>query len=516
MTHRFEDVINALVAAEDLVPVNDWIVEGIQIWPLVRLRLYFSGLKHEFDGANTSAPVRMKLPKSLAKIAAMATGQARKALSSLRDPGRIALRAKRGSVLFFSDGVSFAHFDGKWLERFCDPLIETLRESGVATHLWVPAHTYYTPRYSASEWIQSGIDRAQLNGVMRLLTRGADGLRLPGHAEFLQLLRDRDFDTDEFSTARISSDAARIAAVSKYFRRRLVRLRPKLVFIVSYYAIEGYALVKACRELGIATIDLQHGVQGRIHPGYGQFTVAPADGYQLLPDYFWSWSNEEAEVISEWSTARVARHRAIVGGNPWLESWLSAGTAAVKEYDARIGELQRQARARHHVLVTLQFGLAFETFLKPLAELALRAGPDWRWWIRLHPAILGLGPEIHRRLNDFGMANFDLDNASSLPLYALLRHMDLHMTYSSSVVLEAAAFGVPSFVCGTAGEELFPQQVASGEARRLWLESAEPRDLEAFIHMRTRRVDIGYRSLSTAALQQLCAAAGIAGGDLQG
>lgn len=516
MTHRFEDVINALVAAEGVVPVNDWIAEGVQIWPLVRLRLYFSGLKHEFDAANTSVPPRMKLPKSVAKIVAMASGQTRKVLSSLRDPARAARPAKRGSVLFFSDGVSFARFDGKWLERFCDPLIETLHESGVATHLWVPAHTYYTPRYSASEWIQSGIDRAQLSGMMRLMKHGVAELRLPGHTEFLQLLRERDFATDEFSTARISSDAARIAAVSKYFQRRLAQLQPKLVFIVSYYAIEGYALVKACRELGIATIDLQHGVQGRVHPGYGRFTVAPPDGYQLLPDYFWSWSSEEAEVISEWSAPRTTRHRAIVGGNPWLGSWLSADGPAVKKCDAQIGELQRQAPARRHVLVTLQFGLAFETFLQPLAELARRAGPEWRWWIRLHPAILDLGPEIRRRLNDCGMTTFDLDNASSLPLYALLRHMDLHMTYSSSVVLEAAAFGVPSFVCGTAGEELFPQQVLSGEARRLRLESAEPHDLESFIQMRAGPVDTGKRSLSSAALRELCAAVGIPDGTLHG
>ena len=51
------------------------------------------------------------------------------------------------------------------------------------------------------------------------------------------------------------------------------------------------------------------------------------------------------------------------------------------------------------------------------------------------------------------------------PLYALLRHMRVHVTAASSVVLEAARFGVPSVIYHLDGTDLFPAELARGQAR---------------------------------------------------
>jgi hypothetical protein len=59
----------------------------------------------------------------------------------------------------------------------------------------------------------------------------------------------------------------------------------------------------------------------------------------------------------------------------------------------------------------------------------------------------------------------EIATASVLPLYSLLRLADLHVTHSSSTVVEAAEFGVPSLVLSRYGLELFPEQSASGMAR---------------------------------------------------
>jgi hypothetical protein len=58
----------------------------------------------------------------------------------------------------------------------------------------------------------------------------------------------------------------------------------------------------------------------------------------------------------------------------------------------------------------------------------------------------------------------NLDAASDMPLYALLPHMDRHVTHSSSVVLEAEAYDVPSIIFSQYGMELFPDQINSGMA----------------------------------------------------
>lgn len=63
-----------------------------------------------------------------------------------------------------------------------------------------------------------------------------------------------------------------------------------------------------------------------------------------------------------------------------------------------------------------------------------------------------------------GNENFELDMATDAPLYALLRHSDVHVTHSSSTVIEAEVFGVPSVIFSAYGAEFFPEQIAAGWA----------------------------------------------------
>jgi hypothetical protein len=53
-------------------------------------------------------------------------------------------------------------------------------------------------------------------------------------------------------------------------------------------------------------------------------------------------------------------------------------------------------------------------------------------------------------------------SAHELPLYALLRRADLHVTQVSTVVIEAQQFGVPSVMTAPSAAELFPEQLATG------------------------------------------------------
>jgi len=63
-----------------------------------------------------------------------------------------------------------------------------------------------------------------------------------------------------------------------------------------------------------------------------------------------------------------------------------------------------------------------------------------------------------------GIKDVELGQATSLPLYALLRHMDLHITEYSSTVIEAEAFGVPSVVMNPLEADMFQEQISSGWA----------------------------------------------------
>ena len=72
--------------------------------------------------------------------------------------------------------------------------------------------------------------------------------------------------------------------------------------------------------------------------------------------------------------------------------------------------------------------------------------------------------KIRQLLKQCQSANIELDLATDLPLLALLRHADVHITHCSSTVIEAESFGVPSVITHIIGTEGFPEQIASGMA----------------------------------------------------
>jgi len=86
------------------------------------------------------------------------------------------------------------------------------------------------------------------------------------------------------------------------------------------------------------------------------------------------------------------------------------------------------------------------------------------WWLRVHPGKVKEKDVFKRLVQEAGISTGEVDLATDFPLYALLRQMDLHLTFYSSSVLEAKDFGVPSVVVGDYGKELFSDQISSGWA----------------------------------------------------
>ena len=78
-------------------------------------------------------------------------------------------------------------------------------------------------------------------------------------------------------------------------------------------------LLLAAKRNGIRTIDIQHGVQSENDFLFSSWTNIPTNGYELLPDIFWCWSNVEKENIDKWTVNSDNLYSAFTGGNPVLE-----------------------------------------------------------------------------------------------------------------------------------------------------------------------------------------------------
>jgi hypothetical protein len=164
-----------------------------------------------------------------------------------------------------------------------------------------------------------------------------------------------------------------------------------------------------------------------------------------------------------------------VGGNPWLSIWrVDSAWPGVTDAIATARALKERCGVRPVVFVTLQFGLAPHEQLEPLAELITLGSEQFEFWVRLHPMMLAERDLVRRYLH--APDNCLLDESSDLPLQALLPQADLHLTHSSSSVIEAVQCGVPSLLYSDWGRELFEDQVAEGTA---WVETGGPSALLA-------------------------------------
>lgn len=449
------DALALINRIETELAVDRWRLHGVQAWPLVRSRIALAA----FDDAVGAGWQRGGRRQRVARRAAAAARSAAALLhpDALRGPGP----RRPAQVVIVTDGVATARVDGRAFDVVGDPLRELAAAAGASTSTWYTTYACPQPRSTPGTLVQWRLDRAQ---ALRLPWRAA-APQLDGYERCLELAAAAGAAREALAPQRMARLAARIAVMADVFTAWLRAAAPRLVFVNCYYAPEGAALVLACRRCGALSVDVQHGVQGSLHFAYGRWARVPAAGWELLPDRFWCWSPDEAAAIAAWSDgAAGGRHAPIVGGNPWLELWRDATAPRVAAADRELSPLLRRPGTRS-VVVTLQWGLTNATFLLPLLDAIAAAGDAWTWWLRLHPLMRRRASEIERLIATRGLQRqVRLDDASTWALPALLRHADVHLTHSSSTVLEAAASGVASVVAGTDAALHYAELVQAGTA----------------------------------------------------
>ena len=452
------DLLNQV---EGHFPVDQWMIHGIHIWPLVRLEL-------ATDLTNYSMyPALYHSTRSVSKgsrLTSLFLQEVRALLrfghAYLKEFSKNA-KPRRAEVVFLSDGISFSYLIDSWYEKFCDPLISELEEHRIPFFLMTPSREYFTPRRTPSMFIQPSLDTIRAKTLLSS-NKGFGEERLDGFQEFIDFIKSRDLKITSPGLKRMKDEFTLIMKYSEFFEQVLRQIKPRSAFVVSYYNVAGMALNLACRNLGIVSVDIQHGLQGDLHWAYGRWNNVPETGYEVLPNLFWVWSNLEAEAIKRWNSSVSEWHQPVVGGNLFLDLWRSSENEIVKYYDNEIGNAKGNKKHLIHVLYTIGYEDADK--LRTILSTMRQTESLCYWWLRVHPGKLKERNSFKKWVRENRISNGEVDLATDLPLYALLRQMDLHLTFYSSSVFEAEDLGVPSVVVGDYGKELFSYQISTGWA----------------------------------------------------
>ena len=102
---------------------------------------------------------------------------------------------------------------------------------------------------------------------------------------------------------------------------------------------------------------------------------------------------------------------------------------------------------------------------KWFSEVIKHGPPNYKWFIRLHPQPKRSLRNIDDIMIDGQNDNVDIENATEIPLMALLERVDMHIALWSSTVLEAKQFGVPSIVIHENGQDLFGREIKDGTVK---------------------------------------------------
>ncbi len=253
-----------------------------------------------------------------------------------------------------------------------------------------------------------------------------------------------------------------IRKLSEYFIKKLKIVRPQFVFVVSYYGFTGMAMCHACNYLNIKTIDIQHGVQGSVHPAYGSFFKIPISGYNVMPMNFFNWTGKDAEAINSWAV-KTRNIKAYVVGNMAQKVFQQKSSPVGEYFDIQFKDYYNALNDKYFILMTLQ-----NQYIIPdlYINLINKSPNNMFYLIRFHPGSSEkeknmIRNKLKKKINQ---ASYEIEHASNIPLYTLLRNVQLHITQYSSVVIEAADYKVVSIVTDPRGKNYYNDYITNNEA----------------------------------------------------
>lgn len=493
MPEQFLDVVNEI---EGAFPVEEWRAAGVHLWPVVRARSmrYVEGAKASVapgDGGSQGG--------AFASARRVIAGAGTATLTNLADRGnRVPRRLRRADVLLLSDAVSRVLINGVWYDRFVDPVVETLAELGASSVQLQPYHWYRRPRASPSRLVQPGLD---LLDAWTRYTPLTTSLEATGWESALARLRERGVPAPAVDASSVRREATLIALTAQRFLRMFHRVEPRLALHVDY-GVPAMAFAVAARCAGVPSVEIQHAMPSPTHPMYARWTKVPGGGYDVLPAHYWVWRAPAAEVLRQWAHRVEGGPRVIVGGNPWLDRWLTGQGTLVRQYDARMEADKSRGANRRHVLLTFETTFTRPAILAQFLEAVAATADSVQWWFRLHPTMLAEESGRVRSAISSHRAGPVMTDMTDEPLYALLRHVDGHVTYSSSTTQEAAMFGVPTLLMAPHAATVYPDLVRSGWAA-VCVDAAAIVDAVVALERRTPEPEVVLPIGADAALRQL-------------
>lgn len=441
------DFINSI---ELEFPVNTWEIDGLHIWPIIRIKLGFELSNKDINNDKKTTKISknrniFQLLFTIIKIVCF----------WLIDFKSNEVMNKKADIMFLFSAGNRTEVNKRWYIKQAYPIIFDLNKNKKAYFCVEDISTglFRIPRVERSQFLLSQlikrINRKSSNKIIKKIY-------LPGFNDFIKILDKNNLNYVNYSEHILINEYKQILNQKDYFIKKLKKVRPKLCVVICYYGF-AYGFLAACHELGVESADLQHGVAGKDMFAYGRWMNVPEAGYELLPSKFLSWSRSDSDAINAWSSKTI-KHDAINIGNTWIDFWKNSKEDFIFINKNIVSEYIKKLN-KPLILFTHQSPFGFPEWLL----ITIKELNEYYWGIRLHPSDIKSKKRLEHIIKKNEIKNVDYKFCTETPLPALLDGMDLHITGWSATVYEAIEYGKYSIVLHEKGIEIFKKEINSGE-----------------------------------------------------
>lgn len=426
--------VKFLVGIESKFPVEQWNINGRFVWPIVRNII----ATHNREGYIAKDAKSNKFSNRVYQFF-------EEVKIATKFPIYNPFARSSKSVLIFHDNSdrSILLNDGSNYDRFLDPFVDCFRDKNIPilnieqSHYRKTVKTHYSVQCLdfIFLWVR----------IYNILCPQKGKVYLPQYNEFLNFVPS-DLK-NKLTIKNIQHEVGLIGRLSSIMKFIIKAHKVKLVVFECWYDVYRLAWSLACHDLGINAIDVQHGRGGSTgHDFYAEWTKFPDNGkYEMMPNIFWTWTHEDKKAIDSWNTNIELAYN---GGKP-----INMVIERIRK-NINISNLEKLSSNLPVILITLQWGTVypkwFINFIKENNE-------KYNWLIRCHPVKDVMQYNFIKDVRN--ISNVYIDGIENLPIELLLEYVNVHVTSSSSVIVDAAMVGKSSIMINQKFEKSFSKYI---------------------------------------------------------
>lgn len=425
---------------EHKYPVEVWTINGVHIWPLVRSRIAFYN-RHRGDRSLKHNSYLNKFKNFYTQITIL------KEIIKYKKYKFIKNKECKDVLIFHNNDVrNIKLLDGTYYDRFLDPVQNYLVQHNIRVLPIEQVHFNMKNAYRAG----GSLDLYTfLILIYNRIFPYKYNAYLPQYENFLTYM---DYDlANSLSIKEIIKQVSCIERISTLYKKILLKNGIKIVVFSCWYDTYRYAWSLACHELGLVAIDVQHGRAGSTnHDHYTGWTKFPyKKKYEIMPNIFMTWTEKDKAAIDSWQTKAVSAF--CCGKGIFLDI-----NNIKKKMD--LGVLNNIPRDKDIILVSLQWGTTYPDWF---VEYISSHADKYIWLVRYHPHLDDGQLFFSSKLK--GIKNVYIDGIDNIMLEILLQNIVVHITMSSSVVVDAAIAGKKSVVLNQQFKETFSYLTEQGK-----------------------------------------------------